>query len=277
MEMLQLRYFYDSAKSENFTLTAQKYDVPTTSVSAAIRRLEQELGCKLFDRSYNRIALNANGKRFQQALCIAFSEIDRAVNEISTHHIDRREIKLLVRGMRRRVTDRLSRFSALHPQISFQLFFSEIPGENYDIIIDDSKGAYDSYEKHRLYSMGLHLKCASTDPLCQKPLTLGELRDRVFVSMEPESNMHRILTNACARVGFQPKISAFCNDIECYEKLIATGMGIGIGREDSFSDSGISDLQVTDFKEHYTVYLYYRQSDYYGNVKKLVDHFKVDY
>ena len=74
MEMLQLRYFYDSAKSENFTLTAQKYDVPTTSVSAAIRRLEQELGCKLFDRSYNRIILNANGKRFQQALCIAFSD-----------------------------------------------------------------------------------------------------------------------------------------------------------------------------------------------------------
>ena len=59
-----------------------------------------------------------------------------------------------------------------------------------------------------------------------------------------------------------------------YEKLIASGMGIGIGREDSLSDSGITDLDVTDFDEHYTVYLYYRQSDYYGNVQKLVDHFK---
>ena len=276
MEMLQLRYFYDSAKNENFTLTAQKYGVPTTSVSAAIRRLEEELGCKLFDRSHNRVTLNGNGKRFQQALRTAFSEIDRAVEEISTHHIDRREIKLLVRGMRRRVTDRLSRFSAQHPQVSFQLFFSQVPGENYDIIIDDSKDAYAEYERHALYSMGLHLKCASADPLCRQELTLEQLRDRVFVSMEPESNMHRILTKACARVGFQPRIAAFCNDIECYEKLISTGMGIGIGREDSLSGTGITDLTVTDFNEHYTVYLYYRKSDYYGNVKKLVDHFKID-
>ena len=85
--------------------------------------------------------------------------------------------------------------------------------------------------------------------------------------------MHRILTKVCGRVGFHPKISAFCNDIECYEKLIASGMGIGIGREDyeGLNRSGIADLDVTDFNEHYTVYVYYREKEYYGNVKKLID------
>ena len=50
MELLQLRYFFDSAKNEHFAKTAEKYWVPASSVSASIKRLEEELGCKLFDR-----------------------------------------------------------------------------------------------------------------------------------------------------------------------------------------------------------------------------------
>ena len=55
MEFLQLKYFYESAKHESFAKTAEIYMVPTTSVSASVRRLEKELGCSLFDRSANRI------------------------------------------------------------------------------------------------------------------------------------------------------------------------------------------------------------------------------
>jgi hypothetical protein len=47
VELLQLRYFYESAKNENFSKTAEIFMVPTTSVSASIRRLEEELGCPL--------------------------------------------------------------------------------------------------------------------------------------------------------------------------------------------------------------------------------------
>ena len=79
MEMLQLRYFYESAKNESFAKTAEKYLVPTSSVSASIKRLEAELGIRLFDRSANRITLNANGKKLQQSLCTVFNELDQAV------------------------------------------------------------------------------------------------------------------------------------------------------------------------------------------------------
>ena len=77
MELLQLRYFFDSAKTENFSRTAEKYMVPPSSVSAAVKRLESELGVQLFDRTDNRILLNGNGKRVQQSLCIVFDELDK--------------------------------------------------------------------------------------------------------------------------------------------------------------------------------------------------------
>ena len=75
MEMLQLFYFFLSAKNQNFSTTAKMFDVPTTAVSSSVRRLEEELGCKLFDRTHNRIILNAKGQRFQQALCTVFAEL----------------------------------------------------------------------------------------------------------------------------------------------------------------------------------------------------------
>ncbi|MBR2720533.1 MAG: LysR family transcriptional regulator, partial [Lentisphaeria bacterium] len=41
LDILQLRYFYDSANYLSISKTAEKYGVPATSVSASIRRLEQ--------------------------------------------------------------------------------------------------------------------------------------------------------------------------------------------------------------------------------------------
>lgn len=279
MEILQLRYFFTSAQNENFSTTAKLFGVPTTAVSSSVRRLEEELGCKLFDRTHNRIFLNAKGRRLQQALCTVFAELDKAVEDISTEYKDKREITVLVRGMRREITNLLSKFHVMYPEVAFKIAFDENGDTVYDIIIDDDKALYANYRKFELYSLRLHLKCAANDPLCQKQLSMSDLCDRAFVSMGQESNMHKILTNACIRKGFHPKIAAFCNDIECYDKLVAMGMGIGIGRESILRDTGgdraeIANIHVADFNEHYTVYVYYRENDYFGNVKKLIDFMK---
>lgn len=272
MEFLQLRYFFESAKNENFAETARKFGVPTTSVSASVKRLEAELGCRLFDRVANRIILNADGKRFQQSLHLVFSELDGAVEAVSAHSGDKREIKLLVRGMRRRITDLIIEYSEKHPHIAFKTVFDfgETAVEDYDIIIDDERTPYPGYDRFELFRMRLHLKCAAHDPLCEKTVSLRQLCNRSFISMGTESNMHRILTDACLRAGFSPTISALCNDIECYEKLIASGMGIGIGRSAS-AHRGVKNLHISDFNEHYTVYAYYNTNAYYGNIKSFVE------
>lgn len=89
--------------------------------------------------------------------------------------------------------------------------------------------------------------------------------------MDIDGNMSRILTRACNRSGFSPRLAVLCNDIACYEKFIAAGMGIGIGRQEDTSNNGIRDLDVVDFQEHYTVYAYYSQKEYYGKLKTFVE------
>jgi len=174
MELLQLRYFFESAKNENFSKTAQMFMVPTTSVSASIKRLEQELGCQLFDRSSNRIRLNAKGQLLQQTLCSVFHDIDQTVEQLSSHPQDDRQIKILVRSMRRKVTDIIIEYSKLHPDFSFQtnLDHGDSNYQDYDIVIDDEKNHYRDYERIELFRNRLRLKCSKNHPLRNKKLTV---------------------------------------------------------------------------------------------------------
>ncbi len=50
MELLQLRYFRSAAQLENFSKAAEKHMIPQSAMSKTIRKLENELGCELFDR-----------------------------------------------------------------------------------------------------------------------------------------------------------------------------------------------------------------------------------
>ena len=278
MELLQLRYFYESAKNENFSKTASKFMVPTTSVSASIKRLESELNCQLFDRTTNRIYLNAKGQLLQKALCTVFQELDTVIDELSAHNNDSRAITILNKSMRRKTTELITEYSASHSNVNFKTVFTlDDDYQNYDIIIDDDKDTYDGYDRIELFNIRLRLKCSEKSALHKQKLSLNQLCNQSFVTMDPKGNMYKILQKVCNRAGFSPNISIVCNDIECYEKFIASGMGIGIAREtDSQTDASykICDIDVSDFHEHYTVYAYYKKKAYYGNVKNFVEFLK---
>ncbi len=270
MEMLQLRYFYESAKNENFTKTAEKYMVPATSVSASVKRLEKELGCELFYRTSNKIALNDNGKRLMESVETIFKELDMAIDDLSTHSADNRKIRMLVRAMRGEITNHIIEYKTKHPHVSFMTVFdfNETNFENYDIIIDEACDKYPTYERIDLYSTQLRLRVSANSPLCRKKLTLKQLINQPFVSIGENNGMHNILINACKKAGFNPNIVVQSNDILCNQKCVEAGIGIGIGREYPHANKpeGVKSLDVSDFNEKQIICSYYRKESAYGNV-----------
>lgn len=273
MELLQLRYFMDSAQQGSFAATAEKYMVPATSVSSAVKRLEKELGCRLFDRTSNRIVLNDNGRRMLHTLEHTFSLLDSTVNTLTARE-DTREIRMLVRSMRSDITDHIVAFRTLHPEIRFRTVFdfTENREAEYDIIIDQQNAAHSGYRHFVLHRMQLRLKAAAHHPLCGKPISLQQLRDEDFISLGEQSNMTRILRSACRAAGFTPNIAVSSNDIKCYEKLVAAGIGIGLERQRSSVETEASTayLNVTDFRQQYVVCAYYKPQAAYGNVEKFL-------
>lgn len=277
MELLQLRYFFESAKNGSFAKTAEKHMVPTSSVSASVKRLEQELGCKLFDRTCNRIKVNANGDKLYKTLGMIFPELDTAIRSLTNPDEDLREIRMLVRSVRKIITNRILDYSSKNPKTSFKTTFdlTETNLDGYDIIIDEKKEGYSHMECFPLCKRTIRLKVGEGSPLLGKKLSLRDLKSMAFISYGEQSNTHKILVDACKNAGFVPNIVVQCNDIDCHEKLVKEGLGIGIGFED---DSKGAErklfLDVGDFCREYNVYCFYKNSAYYGNIKHFADYLK---
>lgn len=276
MELLQLRYFFESAYSESFAKTAEKYMVPASSVSASVKRLETELGCKLFDRTSNRIVLNENGKRVMNSLQVIFSEIDQMRGSMVDSGEDEREIRILVRALRNLVTDLVIRYKHEHLNTKFRLIseFNETNKENYDIIIDTESEFYAGYECFELYRQRIWIYASEDSPLCGRKLTLKQLADQPFVAMSQYGNQYKKMMNACQREGFKPNIVAQINDTACFLKIIESGVAIGAGGEKSIqikNNLRVEPLNVTDFREYQTVCVYYKKEAAYGNVKRFID------
>ena len=62
MELTQLRYFKIAAECNNLTTAAEMLHISQPALSLAIRKLEEELGVSLFERSKNKLCLNDAGR-----------------------------------------------------------------------------------------------------------------------------------------------------------------------------------------------------------------------
>ena len=259
MELLQLRYFYDTARYGSIAKTAEKYMVPSSSVSAAVRRLEGELGKQLFDRTSNRIVLNENGLRLKKSLDKIFSELDQTVTDI-TCPVDDTRIKLLVRTMREKMTGYIIDYRKKHPNVVFEfvMAFENVDFADFDVIIDEYSEKYTDYDWFEIGREQVRL-CVNTEhPLAGKELSLKQLKDQNFITMG--GNIEASIIKACTEAGFTPNVVARINDIVCYRKMMLAGLGIGYRRDQGNNPlEGLCYLNVTDFKFIQRMCVYYKK------------------
>lgn len=275
MEMLQLRYFLESAKHQSFAKTAEKYMVPQTSVSASVKRLEKELGTPLFERTSNKIVLNEKGKLMLKATEEIFDKLDKTVSLITEAKSDKRVIKMMVRAIRGSITQKIIDYKENHPEVAFKTVFDfdETDLTNYDIIIDEKTDKYPQYECVELFTADIRLYVSRKSPLYKKKLTLEQLQNEPFVSIGENNALTRILINACRRVGFTPNFAVQSNDTNCTKKCVEAGVGIGFARikRNQQPSPDVCYLDVADFNENQTLCVYYKKSAAYGNVEDFLN------
>lgn len=82
LELQQLKYFKTVAEIGKISEAAEGLFVSAPALSTSISRLEKELGMQLFDRTNNRITLNAQGQIFLNHVNQVFDTLESAKQEL---------------------------------------------------------------------------------------------------------------------------------------------------------------------------------------------------
>lgn len=78
----QLRAFAAVAREGSFTRAAAKLHVTQSTLTASIKILESEIGCRLFDRSTREVALTAQGEKFLPTTDRLLRELSEALEDL---------------------------------------------------------------------------------------------------------------------------------------------------------------------------------------------------
>ena len=275
MELLQLRYFYESAKNENFAKTAEKYMVPASSVSASVKRLEDELGCKLFERQSNRISLNENGKVLQNSLSVIFDELDCTIDKIRTDKPKKTEVRLLVLGLREYISQIMFEYQKEHDNVNFVAMYDSDSHASidYDIIIDKDCSAYPNYNRHELGNYRICFMATPDHPLVGKELVMKDLRHEKFITLEYELGLNSTLFECCKNAGFYPDVVLQTNDRQCFRAAASSGIGIGLWLKSRLAPppENLVELSVKDLNLRHIIYLYYKNNLFGEELKEFID------
>ncbi len=247
MEILQLRYFCEAAECESFTLTAKKYTVPPSDISQSIKRLEMELGAKLFDRSANRIKLNSRGREFLHSIRTALSMIDGAVG-VARGESTEKVIRLCVNCNRRIVWSVAERFRHLHGDIEIVFAnFRDPLDDDYDIIVERDIEPLAPYKRERLLTERVVLAAHSSHPLAkERSVDISSLGTEAFVAMRGNTSLAALTSELFGAAGVKQRVAIETDDPFYFRRCVEAGLGIAIVPEFSWRGQFSDDVVFVD-------------------------------
>ncbi|MBE6757376.1 MAG: LysR family transcriptional regulator [Ruminococcaceae bacterium] len=260
MEILQLKYFCDAAKTQNFSKTAKNFLVPPSNISQTIKRLEKELETPLFERQANKIKLNDSGLLFYRNAKSALDLLENAENSLKKSS-EIKTIKINIHITRRVVMEVIENYRKLHPEISFITVHStDEMSDEFDIIVTDKELDL-PYLKTKAAEENFLLAYNKTIFVLNDNITSFELKNLPFITMGESSSIYEHTLRICNRLGFPPNIVLQSEDPFYIRKCVELGLGIAIIPELSWRGQFSEEIALKNIGESKRkIYVYKKYS-----------------
>lgn len=256
VQLHRLEGFYWVAREGGYAAAARAFPYPITQpgVHAQVRKLEAEIGTRLFERvAHDRVTTtSAGGELF--AFCAPFFEglgaaIERAVHAKQVLRIDAGQLELA-----HLLPDWIHKLRRTHSEVEVQLFERESPDferlrtgqvdmaiDHFDEVPPDLDGQV--VAEHNVFLLSpsapqvtrkkdTRKQTASTTPKRARkasPSKVAEmLADHPFVGFPSGSRERRIQLEPLQALGMQPDIRASASTVMGILSLVRAGLGVSL-------------------------------------------------
>jgi len=241
MDFRQLRYLVALAEERSFTQAAAREHIAQPALSQQIKRLEDELGIALVERTTRSVSITEAGQLLIARARRALAELEAARDDL-----------LRLKGIRAgRVTIGvmhtmgpvdisliLAIFHERYPEV--ELTVREQSSEELAemLRIDELDLAFLSVtERVESHGLALHeLICEELVVMLppdhrlapRKSLQISALAQEEFISFREGSRIRELLAGAAEQAGFVPQVKLESNESQRIRRLVARGMGVAI-------------------------------------------------
>jgi DNA-binding transcriptional LysR family regulator len=276
MELRQLAYFVAVAEAAHFTRAAERIPVAQPAISQQIRRLEAELGERLFVRDRKGARLTEAGQAVLPHARAALAAAEGARQSVAALRglLHGRLVLGTVQPLPdRRLPQWLGAFRRQHPGVDLAL----VDGETEDLLTS-------------LWAGALDLALIGTGPFHEPPddvealliarepvvavvpaghrlagrttLTLRTLRREPIVTLTGRSRLRATLEAATRQSGFAPHIVAETTDLSLLIDLVTEGVGVAVLPASALTHApAMAPITITQPTIERRLFLVWRRSD----------------
>jgi DNA-binding transcriptional LysR family regulator len=240
MDLRQIAYVEAVARNANFTRAAAELHVAQPALSVAIRRLEAELGVRLFERTSRRVSLTPAGTAFLERAARVTREVDGLAHEM-------REYAGGIRGRLRLsawyhvepdLVEFMREFIAANPlvEVSIQELaadeaIAEVRAGDIDLAGCVQFPGLDlgDLERVALRTEPAVLVVREDDPLAGlDALNLADLSGLPFVVTRPGTGLRRLFDQVFIGAERPPRIAIETNELAATVAFASVGLGAAI-------------------------------------------------
>ena len=236
MELRTLRAFVEVVRQGGFSQAAKVVFVTQSTVSKAVKQLEDELGLPLLDRLGSGIKPTAAGEIvYRRALRLLAERDDLAAELTDLKGLKRGALRLGLPpiGSSTLFAPLFTVYRQRHPEIEMRLV--EHGSDRLQELLAagdiDFAGlllpAPDEFSSQLVRREPLVAMLAADHPASAWPsVRLRDLRDTPFILFDAGFALNRIILDACRREGFEPNVVARSSQIDFIAQLAGAGLGV---------------------------------------------------
>jgi LysR family transcriptional regulator, transcription activator of glutamate synthase operon len=241
MDLRQLRYLVALSEELNFTRAAAREHIAQPALSQQIRRLEDELGLALVERTTRKVSLTEAGELLVARARRILTDLDAAQAELAAiRGVDTGHV--LIGAIHTMgpidITLVLAEFHALHPNVGLTVREQSSEELAEMVRVDELDLAFLSVTE-RVESHGLGLQQLISEELVvllppnhrlakRRQIGMAELADEQFVSFREGARLRELLVGAGHDAHFEPQIRLESNESRRIRQLASRGMGVAI-------------------------------------------------
>jgi len=234
VEIRHLQYFLKLAETLSFTRAAAALHITQSTLSHQIKQLEQQLGCRLFDRISRQVRLTDPGRVLQEHAVRIVREVDAGINALSA--LDGMVQGQLTVGVFRTfgsspLPNVFAQFGAAYPGVQIrvrQLSLIDIERELIDGSMNLAVGYLpansEKVETEPLDAVPLAVVSNRDHPLYGRArIGIRDLHGQDLVLLSREFPLRRLLDDAFSREGVAPRIIMEMNSSEAALSTVRCG------------------------------------------------------